>query len=138
MIGNVTNLLLAQMLLSSRQPNSEGGQQTRQDDPGPAESENVWMPRETPLGFERSWPDADSWRPQQRWSEEHRWPAADEFLPLPLREQRRKLEEQQRRRLYYEGLDRLRKLMEENLRLGPEQREREREERLRRGDSMIG
>jgi hypothetical protein len=52
--------------------------------------------------------------------------------------QRRSMEEQERRRLYYEGLERLRRPMEEDLRRKQEQQDREREDRLRRGESMIG
>jgi hypothetical protein len=44
------------------------------------------------------------------------------------------MEDQERRRLYQEGFDRLRKLMQEQR----EQQEREREDRLRSGESMIG
>lgn len=125
MIGNVTNLLLGQMLLSSRRPNSGGGQQAGQNNRGLAGSERVRTPGDIPLGFKETEPDVDSWRPQQRWSEEHRWWADDEFLPSPLREQ-----EQQRRRLYKQGLEQFRRLMKEL-------EEREREKRLRRGESMI-
>lgn len=84
MTENVTNLLLAQMMLSPRRPD----------------------------------------RAQPRWSEEYRWPADNEFLPLP---ERQKLEEQQRRRLYREGLERLRDLYED-----------QRDDRIQRGASMIG
>src|SRR5262245_20195937 len=83
MTGNVTNLLLAQMLLPSRRPDSGGRQRTGQIDPGLVESENARMLGETRLGNERTQPDVDSWDPQQAWNEEHRWPADDEFLPSP-------------------------------------------------------
>jgi hypothetical protein len=145
MNGNVTNLLLAQMLLSSRRPNSVGWQQTGQVRSGPAESEHVRTPTQGPLGFEQRWPDLGSWRPeQQSWSGDSRWPSDDAFEPPQLRmlesweRQRRLMEEQERQRLYHEGVERLRRPMEEQRRLKQEQQEREREERLRRGESMIG
>jgi hypothetical protein len=141
MTENVTNLLLAQMLLSSRRPNSVGWQQTGQIRSRPAESENVRTPIERPLDFEQRWPDLGSWRPEQQgWSGHSRWPSDDAFDPPPLRmlenweRQRRSMEDQERRRLYQEGFDRLRKLMQEQR----EQQEREREDRLRSGESMIG
>lgn len=140
MIGDVTKLVLAKMLLSSR-PNSRGWQQTGEIEPGPTDSEDVRMLRERPLGFEERWPDLGSRPPEQRWDEEWRWPAADEFQPSPLRsiedweQQRRLIEEQQRRRLYQQGIERLRRPMEK---YGQERLEQEREERLRRGRSMIG
>jgi hypothetical protein len=126
MTGNVTNLLVAQMLLSSRRPNSRNGRQIGPTDPGLGESESVWMQHAASLDSERPRPDFDSWRPQQAWSEEHRWPADDEFLTSPSRQQQ-KWEQQHRRRLYREGLERLRELLE-----------REREERIRSGEWMIG
>lgn len=129
---NVTNLLLAQMLLSSRRPDSASWRQTGQLHSGPAESEHVRTLRERPLGFE------------------HRWPRDEAFEPPSFRmlencerqrglmEQQRLIEEQQRQQLYQEGLEQLRKPMEEDRRLWPERQEREREDRLERGKSMIG
>jgi len=145
MNGNVTNLLLAQMLLSSRRPDSVGWQQTGQVRSGPAESDHVRTPKQMPLGIEQRWPDLGSWRPvQPNWSEDSRWPAEDAFEPPPLRmlenweRQRRLMEDQGRRSLYHEGVQRLRGLMEEERGLRQERQEREREDRLRRGESTIG
>jgi hypothetical protein len=120
MTENVTNLLLAQMLLSSRRPNSMDGRRIGPNDPGAGE------PHATTLGAERTRSDVESWRPQQAWSEENRWPDDDEFLTSPSREQQ-KWEQQHRRRPYHEGLERLRELLE-----------RQRQERIRRGETMIG
>jgi len=52
--------------------------------------------------------------------------------------QRRLMEDQGRRSLYHEGVQRLRGLMEEERGLRQERQEREREDRLRRGESTIG
>jgi hypothetical protein len=161
MAVNITNMLLAQLLMSPRasRARDRSGSSPREL---VQSTQPVWSPREQPLRFEERWPTGAfglGTPEQRRWSQDDQWPLEDAFQRLPpawlrMMEERRRGEEsrrweQDRRWPSDDACDTplLRLIRDwqqqwpafrDEIRDRQEREEWEREDRLRNGQNMTG